>query len=153
MSYGHGDLPRVVPLVSFLRRICGLQIWFDRIDGSAAKRSSELLAGAIGSRAGRSSACLRPGSSRPGARMSLKYPYRSGGRKTASRARGGRRCRRGLISAAAGGDSVEKHSTRAFSFALECAHPCSLRTRPYLQRCSCSLFDSGCRRKRKSRPQ
>ena len=74
MSYGHGDLPRVVPLVSFLRRICGLQIWFDRIDGSAAKRSSELLAGAIGSRAGRSSACLRPGSSRPGARMSLKYP-------------------------------------------------------------------------------
>ena len=52
VSYGHGDLPRVVPLDSLLRRICGLQIWFDGIDGNAAKRSSELLAGAIGTSRG-----------------------------------------------------------------------------------------------------
>jgi hypothetical protein len=52
VSYGHGDLPRVVLLVNLLKRVCGLQIWFDGIEGSAAKRSSELLAGAIGNSRG-----------------------------------------------------------------------------------------------------
>jgi hypothetical protein len=52
VSYGHGDVARVLPLVELLRRVCGLQIWFDGIEGNAAIRSSELLGGAIGNARG-----------------------------------------------------------------------------------------------------
>jgi hypothetical protein len=48
VSYGHGDLGRVQPLIDLLRRTCGLRVWFDAVEGNAAMRSSELLAGAIG---------------------------------------------------------------------------------------------------------
>ena len=47
VSYGHGDLPRVAPLVDLLKRRCGLRVWFDGSEGNAASRSSELLGGAI----------------------------------------------------------------------------------------------------------
>lgn len=52
VSYGHGDLARVSPLVDLLRKTCGLKIWFDGLDGNAAMRSSELLAAAIGNARG-----------------------------------------------------------------------------------------------------
>jgi TIR domain len=52
VSYGHGDLALVMPLVNLLRRVCGLQIWFDGAEGNAAMRSSELLAGAVGNSRG-----------------------------------------------------------------------------------------------------
>jgi hypothetical protein len=52
VSYGHSDLARVAPLVDMLKRVCGLRIWFDDAEGNAAKRSSELLAGAIGNARG-----------------------------------------------------------------------------------------------------
>lgn len=52
VSYGHGDLARVAPLVDLLKRLCGLRIWFDGAEGNAAMRSSELLAGAIGNARG-----------------------------------------------------------------------------------------------------
>jgi TIR domain len=48
VSYGHGDLGRVTPLVDLLKRTCGLRVWFDGVEGNAAVRSSELLAEAIG---------------------------------------------------------------------------------------------------------
>jgi TIR domain len=48
VSYGHSDLGRVQPLVDLLGRTCGLKVWFDKAEGNAAERSSELLAGAIG---------------------------------------------------------------------------------------------------------
>ena len=51
ISYGHGDLARVAPLISLLKT-CGLKIWFDGLEGNAAARSSELLAGAIGNARG-----------------------------------------------------------------------------------------------------
>ena len=47
VSYGHGDLARVAPLVELLKRRCGLRVWFDDSQGNAASRSSELLGGAI----------------------------------------------------------------------------------------------------------
>lgn len=47
VSYGHDDLPRVIPLVDMLKRVCGLKVWFDGVSGNAAQRSSELLGGAI----------------------------------------------------------------------------------------------------------
>jgi hypothetical protein len=47
VSYGHGDLSRVTPLIDLLRRVCGLHIWFDGTDGNASMRSSKLLEGAI----------------------------------------------------------------------------------------------------------
>lgn len=47
VSYGHGDLARVAPLVDLLKRRCGLRVWFDGSEGNAAARSSELLGGAI----------------------------------------------------------------------------------------------------------
>jgi hypothetical protein len=37
VSYGHGDLARVVPLVNLLKRICGLQIWFDGTEGNCCE--------------------------------------------------------------------------------------------------------------------
>jgi hypothetical protein len=52
VSYGHGDLASVVPLVNLLKRVCGMQIWFDGTEGNAALRSSELLAEAIGNSRG-----------------------------------------------------------------------------------------------------
>ncbi len=52
VSYGHGDLSRVTPAVNWLRRTCGLQIWFDGVEGNAAMRSSELLELAIGNSRG-----------------------------------------------------------------------------------------------------
>lgn len=52
VSYRHADLARVTPLVDWLQRICGLQLWFDATEGNAATRSSELLAGAIGNARG-----------------------------------------------------------------------------------------------------
>ncbi len=48
VSYGHSDLGRVTPLVDLLKRTCSLRVWFDGVEGNAAMRSSELLAGAIG---------------------------------------------------------------------------------------------------------
>jgi hypothetical protein len=47
VSYGHGDLVRVAPLVGLLKRVCGLGIWFDSADGNAATRSTDLLTNAI----------------------------------------------------------------------------------------------------------
>ena len=52
VSYGHDDLARVAPLAELLKRVCGLHVWFDTADGNASKRSSELLAGAIGNARG-----------------------------------------------------------------------------------------------------
>ena len=52
VSYGHADLARVMPLVDLLKRTCGLRVWFDGVEGNAALRSSELLAGAIGNARG-----------------------------------------------------------------------------------------------------
>jgi hypothetical protein len=52
VSYGHGDLARVAPLVNLLKRVCGLRLWFDGAEGNAAVRSSELLAKAIGNARG-----------------------------------------------------------------------------------------------------
>ena len=52
VSYGHADVARVAPLIDLLRRTCGLRVWFDSVDGNAAVRSSELLAGAIGNARG-----------------------------------------------------------------------------------------------------
>jgi hypothetical protein len=43
ISYGHGGLARVLPLIDLLKRDCGLKIWFDSTDGNASERSSELL--------------------------------------------------------------------------------------------------------------
>ena len=47
VSYGHADLSRVSHIVDWLKRICGLKLWFDTDDGNASTRSSELLARAI----------------------------------------------------------------------------------------------------------
>lgn len=47
VSYGHGDLDRVTPVVHLLKRECGLNIWFDGVDGNASLRSSDLLGRAI----------------------------------------------------------------------------------------------------------
>lgn len=52
VSYRHADSARVVPLVDWLQRSCGLRLWFDASEGNAAMRSSELLAGAIGNARG-----------------------------------------------------------------------------------------------------
>jgi hypothetical protein len=52
VSYGHGDLDRVVPLVNLLKRECGMRIWFDGADGNASMRSSDLLGRAIGNARG-----------------------------------------------------------------------------------------------------
>jgi len=52
VSYGHGDLARVKPVVDLLKRVCGLRIWFDGADGNASLRSSELLGNAIGNARG-----------------------------------------------------------------------------------------------------
>jgi hypothetical protein len=52
VSYGHDDQSRVAPLVDLLSRVCGLRIWFDRGDGNASVRSSELLSDAIGNARG-----------------------------------------------------------------------------------------------------
>ncbi|MEJ8848457.1 toll/interleukin-1 receptor domain-containing protein [Variovorax rhizosphaerae] len=52
VSYGHDDVARVVPLVDLLKRVCGLRVWFDAAEGNAARRSTELLAGAIGNARG-----------------------------------------------------------------------------------------------------
>jgi hypothetical protein len=52
ISYGHGDLALVSPLVDLLKRRCGLRVWFDGSQGNAAARSSELLGGAIGNARG-----------------------------------------------------------------------------------------------------
>lgn len=52
VSYGHADLERVAPLVDLLKRVCGLRIWFDGVEGNAAVRSSELLGSAIGNARG-----------------------------------------------------------------------------------------------------
>jgi len=52
VSYGHSDLGRITPLVDLLKRLCGLRVWIDESGGNAAKRSSELLAGAIGNARG-----------------------------------------------------------------------------------------------------
>lgn len=52
ISYGHADLARVTSLVDLLKRVCGLSVWFDTVEGNASKRSSELLAGAIGNARG-----------------------------------------------------------------------------------------------------
>lgn len=52
VSYGHGDLDRVVPLVNLLKRECGMRVWFDGADGNASLRSSELLGRAIGNTRG-----------------------------------------------------------------------------------------------------
>lgn len=48
VSYGHDDMARVREIADWLRRVCGLELWLDSAEGSAAKRSSELLANAIG---------------------------------------------------------------------------------------------------------
>jgi hypothetical protein len=52
ISYGHADLTRVTELVSWLKKACGLAIWFDAESGNAAQRSSELLGNAIGNSRG-----------------------------------------------------------------------------------------------------
>ena len=43
VSYGHGDLACVTPLVDLLKRVCGLRVWFDGAEGNATLRSSEFL--------------------------------------------------------------------------------------------------------------
>jgi hypothetical protein len=52
VSYGHADLAPVRALVSFLRKPCGLSVWFDAQSGNAAQRSSELLAAGLGNARG-----------------------------------------------------------------------------------------------------
>jgi hypothetical protein len=52
VSYGHADVMRVAPLVDFLKRTCGLSVWFDGVEGNASVRSSKLLSGAIGNSRG-----------------------------------------------------------------------------------------------------
>lgn len=52
VSYRHTALARVAPMVTWLTTVCGLKISFDAIDGNAASRSSEYLAGAIGNARG-----------------------------------------------------------------------------------------------------
>jgi TIR domain len=52
VSYGHSDAARVAPVVNLLKRVCGLEVWFDGTRGNAAQRSTELLAGAIGNSRG-----------------------------------------------------------------------------------------------------
>ncbi len=52
VSYGHADLQPVRALVSFLRKPCGLSVWFDAQSGNAAQRSSELLAAGLGNARG-----------------------------------------------------------------------------------------------------
>jgi hypothetical protein len=52
ISYGHADKPLVDPIVDWLRRFVGLEIWYDATGGDASKRSTELLANAIQSARG-----------------------------------------------------------------------------------------------------
>lgn len=52
VSYGHGDLKRITPLVDLLKRVCGLCVWFDGAESNATMRSSELLTLAIGNARG-----------------------------------------------------------------------------------------------------
>ena len=47
VSYGHADGQLIDPIVAWLRRAAGLEIWYDATSGDASQRSSELLAGAI----------------------------------------------------------------------------------------------------------
>ncbi len=50
-SYGHQDEDLVVPIVEWLRG-AGLKVWFDRSDGDASKRNSDLLGNALASSRG-----------------------------------------------------------------------------------------------------
>jgi len=52
VSYGHADAVRVAPLIDFLKRTCGLSVWFDGTQGNASVRSSKLLSDAIGNARG-----------------------------------------------------------------------------------------------------
>ena len=52
VSYGGSDLERVRQLVDLLKHKCVLSVWFDGLEGNAAVRSSELIAGAIGNSRG-----------------------------------------------------------------------------------------------------
>jgi len=44
VSYGHADAPVIDPIVGWLKRWAGLQVWYDKTSGDASKRSSRLLA-------------------------------------------------------------------------------------------------------------
>lgn len=52
VSYGHSDKCRVEQIVGWLRRSAGLKVWCDASSGDASKRTTELLADAIGSSRG-----------------------------------------------------------------------------------------------------
>ena len=48
VSYGHSDKDLVERIVGWLRRSAGLNVWCDATSGDASKRTTELLADAIG---------------------------------------------------------------------------------------------------------
>jgi hypothetical protein len=52
VSYGHADRERVNPIVDWLRRSAGLEIWSDTLSGDASKRTTQLLTNGIQSARG-----------------------------------------------------------------------------------------------------